>query len=214
MKQADFLSLFSGLSSSTRRVIGVTVISLVLALALVFLVLIQQIKAAAVLKEAFKTANLELEQTYKNISAIGELRRSVDAAERQLEVLKETAVLEPLQGSYEMQAWQHVAPLAAAAGVNLFRDSPRCTSRLPIQPGESITGPFYTRQVVEFSGNGAYTQIVAFVESVETNLPMVSVSSLQILGQQRTPEVHAMQVAFEWPVLSENTAAMAKEKKK
>lgn len=190
-----------------------TAVSFVITLALVFLVLMKQIKTMRILSETFKIANMELEQTYKNISSIGELRKSVDAAERRLETLKETAVLEPLQGSYEIRAWQQVEPLALAAGVDLFRDSPRCTSRLPILPGESITGPFYTRQVVEFSGTGAYTQIVAFVESVETNLPMVSVSSLRILGQQ-TLEKHAMLVAFEWPVLSENTAAIAKKVKK
>lgn len=213
MKQADFLSLFSGLSSSMRRVVAVTASSLVLTVALVFLVLMKQVTATRALREEHKTAELALEQTYKNISAVRELRESVDAAERRLEMFKTTAVLEPLQGSYEMRAWQQVAPLAAAAGVDLLRDSPRCTVRLPILLGESISGPFYTRQVVEFSGSGAYTQIVAFVQSVETNLPMVSVSSLRILGQ-RTPEIHAMQVAFEWPVLSENTAALAKEKKK
>lgn len=214
MKLDDFLSLFSGLSSSMRRVIFVTGLSVISTVALVFLVLSKQIKETGNLSETLKTKNDALEQTYKNISSISKLRKGVDALEQQLDAFRATAVLEPLQGSYEMRAWQHVAPLAAAAGVKLIRESPRCLARLPILPGESITGPFYTRQAVEFSGSGAYTQIVAFVESVETNLPMVSVSSLQIQGHERTPEEHTMVVAFEWPVLSENTAAIEKEKKK
>lgn len=214
MKQADFLSLFNGLSSAMKRTIGVTVGAFFLAAALVFFVLLKQWKETADLTEKHQVATSELTEMYKNIAEIGTLRKTVDGAERRLSELKAVAVLEPLLGSYEMRALRQVAPLAAISGVDLLPDSVRCTSQLPIQGGEAITGPFYMRQVVEFSGSGAYTQIVAFVEAIEANLPMVSVSSIRILGQQRSPENHAMMVALEWPVLAENTAAEAKKKKK
>jgi len=213
MKKASPFSFFTTLPAALRRILVINAVLLVLITVTTVLMLLPQIRRMRVVGAEHDAASAELTTVYANLSEISNLRRRVAETETELARLREDGVLEPLLGSYEMRALRQVAPLAAATGLRLLPDTVRGTTQLPIQAAGSITGPLYKRQVIEFAGSGSYEQIAAFVRAVETTLPMVSVASVRILGQ-RTPEVHAMLVALEWPVLAEKTGQTDRTQKR
>lgn len=174
----------------------------VLSLVVAGVFIVPQMQKLSKLSTEFEQVRDDFDLMYKNISEMGALRSSVAEAEQVLAGQIASGVLEPLLGSYEMRALRLVAPHAQNAGVTLVADSVRCLPQLPIQTAESVTGHLYVRQPVEFAGKGSYAQIVAFINEIEEQMPLMSVSSLRIMGQQ-TPEEHVMLISLEWPVLAD-----------
>jgi hypothetical protein len=74
---------------------------------------------------------------------------------------------------------------------------------IPLQVPNPPPQQLYARQLVELTGYGAYTQIVAFVQAAEQTFPLAVVSGLRIEHQMPTPERHKATITFEWPVKGE-----------
>lgn len=198
-----------------KRVVSFTALMGIVCIGMVVVLIVPQMKRLSRLSANFEEVNTAFNRVHKNISEIGDLRKAVAEAEKNLAEMTSAGILEPLLGSYEMRALRLVAPFAAQAGVTLMHDSVRCLPLLPIYSAEAVTvGRFYARQPVEFSGKGSYSQIIAFLGEIEAEMPFVSVSALRILGQQRTPEEHIMSISLEWPVFAENKPIVKEEKAK
>ncbi len=196
------MARLKGLPPSLKKIIAFTGFMGALSVVFVVVVIVPQIGKRSTLSAEFEQVSNEFNLMLKNISEIGVLRDSVSVAERTFAETLTPGILEPLLGSYEMRALRLVAPHAQHAGITLAADSVRCLPQLPIKPAESAKGRVYVRQPIEFTGSGSYEAIMAFMNEIETQMPLVCVSSLRILGQ-RTPEEHTMLIALEWPVLAE-----------
>ena len=215
MTKSELIATLKSMPPAMKKVVSFTILMGVICIGVVAVLIVPQMKRLSSLSAEFEEVNTAFNLVHKNISEIGKLRKEVAEAQKNLAEMVSAGVLEPLLGSYEMRALRLVAPLAERAGVTLMTDSVRCLPPLPIHPAETVTvGRFYARQPVEFSGKGSYDQIVAFLKEIETELPFVSVSSLHILGQQRTPEEHMVSISLEWPVFTENKPLAKGEKAK
>ncbi len=215
MTKLELIAALKNMPPALKRVVFFTALVGVVCIGLLAVVIVPQMKRLSSLSEEFEEANTTFNRTHKNISEIGNLRKEVAEAEKNLAEMTSTGILEPLLGSYEMRALRLIAPFAEQAGVTLITDSVRCLPQLPIYSPEAVTvGRFYARQPVEFSGKGSYAQITDFLKEIETKMPFVSVSSLRILGQDRTPEEHIMSISLEWPVFAEIKPTVKGEKKK
>lgn len=135
-------------------------------------------------------------------------RQKTDSVRAAHQKLFSAGLLTPLLGSYAMRGKQLLDPIAREAGfiIDGVKELPSQPIRLPAPPPEQL----YARQPVEFTGRGAYTQIVAFVKLTETSLPLATLSSIKILGQPQTPEKHKALIAFEWPAVGEKRQPDAK----
>ena len=215
MTKPELIAALKNMPPAMKKVVLFTTLMGVICVGMVAILIVPQMKKLSSLSTEFEEVNAAFNLVHKHIAEIGTLRKDVADTEKKLAEMTSTGILEPLLGSYEMRALRLVAPLAEQAGVTLMTDSVRCLPPLPIYSAETVTvGRFYARQPVEFSGRGSYAQIVAFLAEIETKMPFVSVSSLRILGQDRTPEEHIMSISLEWPVFAENKPVVKEEKTK
>lgn len=205
MTKSELTATFKNMAPAMKKAVALTSLMALLCAGVIVVLIVPQVTKNARLTVEFAEADAAFNLLHKNISAIGNLRKTVAETEKTVAELTSSALLEPLLGSYEMRALKFVDPLAQQAGVTLIADSVRCLPQLPIRSAEQVkVGRFYARQPIEFAGKGSYAQIVAFVKVIESEMPFVSVSSLRILGQQAKPEEHIMSISLEWLVLVEN----------
>lgn len=137
----------------------------------------------------------------RDIAGAPTQQRATDAAEAERDAVLAEGVIEPLLGSFAMRGKTLVDPLAAEAGfvISNVREDRFIPLQVPAPPPRQL----YGRQLVEFSGLGAYTQIVAFVHAVEQTFPLAILSGFKIESQMQTPERHRATITFEWPVKGE-----------
>jgi hypothetical protein len=132
------------------------------------------------------------------IASIDDKRSLVENLEMEHQKLVDSGVLTPLLNSHTMRAKTIIEPLALQYGliINDVAELPLIPMRRPAEL-ETVT---YSRLPIEFTTSGSYTQITAFVNSTEQELPMVALSSLKIIPQNRDPENHLVKISLEWPV--------------
>jgi len=111
--------------------------------------------------------------------------------------LQEQGILTPLLNSYAMRAKTLVQPYAVHCGLTI--ENVRELPPIPLQQPQPLKDSAFCRQPIEFTASGSYTQLCTFITSVERELPMSILSSLKVTPQQRLPEIHKIQISFEWP---------------
>ncbi|NLG00617.1 MAG: hypothetical protein GX565_10760 [Lentisphaerae bacterium] len=199
MSEAPFA--LSKLSPPIRMALGVTGAALLAGVAfLVFGILParQRIKALtaeiAQLGDTHATMKADIAGTRKQQAA-------TEAAEAALQAVLDQGVLEPLLGSFSMRGKSLLDPLAEKTGFTIsdVKEERLIPLQVPAPPPQQL----YARQLVEFTGYGAYTQIVAFVQAAEQTFPLAILSGLKIESQTQTPESHKATLTFEWPVKGE-----------
>jgi len=199
VKDASFV--LDKLSPQVRMALGITGAALIVGVAIVFL----GIKPTY---QRVKTLTAEVAQlgathaTMKtNIAGIQKQRAATEVAEDALKGILDEGVIEPLLGSFSMRGKSLLDPLAEETGfmiANIKEDR-----LIPLQVPQPPPQQLYARQLVELTGYGAYTQIVAFVQAAEQAFPLAVVSGLRIEHQMSTPERHRATITFEWPVKGE-----------
>jgi hypothetical protein len=137
----------------------------------------------------------------RDIAGTARQREKTAAVEAERDAFLASGVIEPLLGSFAMRGKSLLDPLAQEAGftINNVKEDRFIPLQVPQPPPEQL----YGRQLIEFTGTGAYTQIVAFVSSAEQAFPLATLSGLRIESQQPTPERHKATITFEWPVKGE-----------
>ncbi|MGI5869396.1 MAG: hypothetical protein ACOX9C_08140 [Kiritimatiellia bacterium] len=212
MSAAAKSSAWQNLGFATRRAVWVSVALLALSLGVVFLLLLpaRQESRELAAKVAAGTADLDAQQARIRQTAVR--RAEAESLEAELDALCRSGVLEPLLGSFEMRGMSLLNPLAERHGVALMGGSVRRLPQLPITEAAPAEGRYYARQPLEFTATGAYDQLAAFIRDVEREHPMATVSSLHIVAQPRDPDVQAMTIGIEWPVVAPPPPAPEKKK--
>ena len=102
-------------------------------------------------------------------------------------------------------------PIAQQTGfrIDSVRELPPILLQLPKPPPEQL----YYRQFIEFTGQGSYAQITAFIAQAEAANPLATLSGFLVLGQPQTPENHKAVITFEWPAKGEKAKPAAAAKK-
>jgi hypothetical protein len=146
-------------------------------------------KTVSGMKKDVKTAEEESTKT-------SELRASRDH-------LVTTGMLkpDPVSRSLRMGAKSLMMPVAEKASFRLdtVKEIPTVLLRLP----NPVPTQLYARQPVEFIGRGSFEQILKFVQETEETYPLTILSSLVIVTQPQTPEIHKAVITFEWPTKHE-----------
>jgi hypothetical protein len=141
------------------------------------------------MKKDVKTAEEEATKT-------SELRASRDH-------LVTTGMLkpDPVSRSLRMGAKSLMMPVAEKASFRLdtVKEIPTVLLRLP----NPVPDQLYARQPVEFIGRGSFEQIMRFVQETEKTYPLTILSSLVIVTQPQSPEIHKAVITFEWPTKHE-----------
>ena len=136
-----------------------------------------------------------------DIAGTQKQRAATEAAEAALQAFLDQGVIEPLLGSFSMRGKSLLDPLAKESGFTIANVKEE--RLIPLQAPTPPPQQLYARQLVEFTGYGAYTQIVAFVQAAEQKFPLAILSGLRIESQIQTPERHKATLTFEWPVKGE-----------
>ena len=136
-----------------------------------------------------------------DIAGTQKQQAATEAAEAALKAFLDQGVIEPLLGSFSMRGKSLLDPLAEKTGFTIsdVKEERLIPLQVPVPPPQQL----YARQLVEFTGHGAYTQIVAFVQAAEQKFPLAILSGLKIESQTQTPESHKATLTFEWPVKGE-----------
>ena len=136
-----------------------------------------------------------------DIAGTQKQQAATEAAEAALKAFLDQGVIEPLLGSFSMRGKSLLDPLAKESGFTIanVKEERLIPLQVPAPPPQQL----YARQLVEFTGHGAYTQIVTFVRAAEQKFPLAILSGLKIESQIQTPERHKATLTFEWPVKGE-----------
>ncbi|MFO7937624.1 MAG: hypothetical protein R6V06_08475 [Kiritimatiellia bacterium] len=137
----------------------------------------------------------------KVISSANEKKERVAQLDKEHRKMVKEGVLEPLLNSYAMKAKTILAPYTKMSGLNI--ENVTELPPIPLQQPHPMSGVTYSRQPIEFTTSGSYTQMTSIISYAEKHLPMTALSSLQIKAQNRDPEVHDITFCFEWPVKME-----------
>jgi hypothetical protein len=108
---------------------------------------------------------------------------------------------DPISRSLRMGAKSLMMPVAEKASFRLetVKEIPSVLLRLP----NPVPTQLYARQPIEFMGRGSFDQIMRFVQETEETYPLTILSSLVIVTQPQTPEIHKAVITFEWPMKHE-----------
>lgn len=200
---------FNLFAPTLKRALAISLVALVIAL-LIFLVGVRPKRAA--LRNAgsgLHTLNLQLSQMRGDIDHSDQQNKATQKAAEKRDSLIALGVLEPLLGSLAMRGKSLLDPIAQQTGFHIdsVKELPPIPLQVPKPPPEQI----YCRQLIEFTGQGSYTQIVAFIEQTEATNPFATLSGFQILAQPQNPERHKAVITFEWPSKGEKTKSAAKK---
>ena len=189
------------IAPSMRRALLITAGGLALAVALVFFVVCPTRTRLKTLGAEIDSMNATLASMRAAIADTNQQKAKTAALAAELDAFIASGVIEPLLGSFAMRGKSLLDPFAQESGFAI--DTVKELPFIPLQVPSPAPIQLYGRQPVEFSGHGSYTQITAFISCAERSLPLATLSSLLILGQPQTPEIHKAIITFEWPAKGE-----------
>ena len=205
------MPLLSTLTPSTRRSAAPTAGALAVSLLIVFLAVLPKQREIRQIRQEAESLDQTLTLMRADVATTEALKGKVAAVHAQRDALLDSGVIEPLLGSFAMRGKALLDPVAQETGflVDAVKELPLIPLQLP-KPAPEQT---YGRQPVEFTGQGSYAQITAFIAQSEAAQPLATLSSLLILCQQQTPEKHKAIITFEWPVKGEKIKPAAPPQK-
>jgi len=189
------------LAPSMVRAIVFSLAALVVGLLILFLGVLPKRAVNKTLSNEIRALTVQLTQMRTDIANTEKQKQTTDGAMAERDRFLASGVIEPLLGSFAMRGKSLLDPIAQKTG--FFIDSVRELNPLQLQIPKPAPEQLYYRQPVEFTGQGSYAQIVAFISQVEATHPLAALSSLYILGQASTPETHKAIITFEWPAKGE-----------
>jgi len=200
------------LAPSMKRAIGISAAALVIGLLILFLGAQPQLDVIKAAGYEVHSMNAQMAQMRADIANTEPQKEATDKVMAERDALLALGVIEPLLGSFAMRGKTLLDPIAQQTGFHI--DSVRELPAIPLQLPKPAPEQLYYRQPVEFTGQGSYTQITAFITQTETFNPLAALSGLHILGQPQTPEMHRAVITFEWPAKGEKVKPTASTKKK
>lgn len=205
------MPIFKRFAPSMMRAIIISAVALAFAALIAFFGIWPKRVAIRAAGEELHTLNVRLSQMRGDIDHSEAQNKATSKAIEKRDAFVALGVLEPLLGSMAMRGKMLLDPIAQQAGfrIDSVRELPPILLQLPKPSPEQL----YCRQFIEFTGQGSYTQITAFVAQVEAANPLATLSGFLVLGQPQTPETHKAVVTFEWPAKGEKAKPTATAKK-
>ncbi len=148
---------------------------------------------------------------------IVELEKKIQTAERQTQrtprmqedLRKATAdvadyserhMLHPRLGNYLLTAREILARHAEIAGLASYQSEETGLSALPAPRDDKQPAHTIQAYTVLVSLECSYDQLRHFIRSMEEDNPLLSISSVMISAQARSPQLHTVRMEIQWPV--------------
>lgn len=180
----------------------------------------QRTKIEAELEKRLRATDQALESVRK----LSETRQQHALGMEALGMETNLYVLRPVLGSFPVQ--RDIYRLAAETGFNLslvreIGKTPtpvitaarrgRTPSRkpAPTKSGQADASSYFTRYVVDVSGEGSYASVLALIERLEQENPYCGVTALTIRGLPNAIARHRVSLTLEWPVAADPPVAKA-----
>ena len=205
------LPVLKQLAPSMMRAVCISVAALVVGLLILFLGTLPERKAIRSADDEIRMMNARLNQMHADIASGEKQKQATDAVLAERDALVASGVIEPLLGSFSMRGKNLLDPLAQQTGFRI--ESVRELQPIPLQLPKPAPEQLYCRQPVEFTGQGSYAQITAFITMAEAAHPLVALSGLLIQSQPQSPETHKAVITFEWPAKGEKFKPASPPKK-
>lgn len=189
------------LAPSMQRAVGISIAALGLGLLVLFLGILPKRTVIRTVGADIRALNAQLTQMRTDISNSDKQKKATDNALAECDAFSASGVIEPLLGSYAMRGKILLDPIALKTGFHI--DNVRELPLIPLQLPKPAPEQRHYRQPVEFTGQGSYAQITAFIAQTEADHPLTTLSGLLILGNPQTPETHKAIITFEWPAKGE-----------
>jgi hypothetical protein len=176
----------------------------------VVLIVLAQFALAPILDARQKLAETReeyqgrMEKAGRELKAAAQIQVEFDAVTGQLKAIAADYLLHPILGSYLVGVTEAMEPRAQETGFVMEDVQERGVQALRLRAKE-ITGlrP-YNAYSVQITGQGSYAEIMAFLKSIETRNPYVSVTELRISSQPDNPARHRASLRLEWPIGGEH----------
>ncbi len=195
------LPILRHLAPSIKRAMVISTTTVASAGALFFWGILPEKRVIQKTQEENQELNTRLTQMRTDVANTEQQQKETDQAKAQRDTLTNEGVIEPLLGSFAMRAKMLLDPIAQRNGLQI--DSVRELTPITLQLPKPAPEQIHYRQPIEFSGQGSYAQIAAFIAQVEEENPLTILSGLLILGQTQNVERHKVVMSFEWPARSE-----------
>lgn len=194
-------SMLHKIAPSMQRSILITLAGLLVSAAMVFFLVWPARARVHALAAELNTLRDTLATVRADIADTEAQRRKTAGVRSQYDALVQSGVLQPLLNSVAMRGKSLLDPLAQQTGFAIanVKDDRFLRLQVPKQAPLQLHG----RQLIEFSGQGAYTSIVDFIALAEEQLPLCTLAGLKIISQTQTPETHKAFITFEWPAKGE-----------
>ncbi len=189
------------LAPSMIRSVVISMAALIIGLLILFLGALPERTALRVAGDEAHTLDVRLNQMRATVATAEHQKQACDKPMAERDALVASGVIEPLLGSFSMRGKNLLDPIARQTGFHI--DGVRELQPIPLQLPKPAPEQLHYRQPVEFTGQGSYTQITAFITQVEASQPLATLSGLLVLGQPQTPETHKAVITFEWPAKGE-----------
>ncbi len=192
---------FKDLPPPLQQAILITCGSLIICSALIFFAILPVRTRLQVIRTEIADLNGTFASMEKDIAETAQQQAKTTASMLDVDAFIASGVIEPLLGSFAMRGKSLIDPLAQKTGFTISgaKELPFIPLRAPSPAPEQLFG----RQPIEFTGQGSYAQITALISLTEESLPLATLSSLVILSQPQTPEIHRAIITFEWPTKGE-----------
>lgn len=195
MKKASIPKVdFKSPTHRTALLVGVGVL---LNAALIGLMVLPLKKRMAECIKETESAVLTNDRMSSVVRSINVKKQSVAELQAQYDTSRERGVLTPLLNSYAMRAKRLVQPCAQQSGLAI--ENAVELASIPLQQPQPLEDSAFCRQPIEFTATGSYAQLTEFIAAMEREHPMSILFSLKINAQQSTPEIHKIQICYEWP---------------
>ena len=194
-------SFLKNLTPPLRQAVLITGGCFVIFCALIFLAILPTRTRLYAVQTEIANLNATYDNMKTDIAGIAQQRSKTADKTAERDAFLASGVLEPLLGSFAMRGKALVDPLAQQTGFTI--SSVKEDRFIKLQVPSPAPEQLYGRQQVEFTGQGTYSQITAFVSITEASLPLATLSSIIILSQPQTPENHKAMITFEWPAKGE-----------
>jgi hypothetical protein len=194
-------SIIHKIAPSMQRSILITLGGLTIAGAMVFFLVLPARARLQTLAAELNTLRDTLATVRADIAGTEQQRLKTAEVRSKHDALVRSGVLQPLLNSFAMRGKSLLDPLAQQTGFAIANVKEDRFLRLQVPKQAPLH--LYGRQMIEFSGQGAYTSIVNFIALAEERFPLCTLAGLKIISQNQTPETHKAFITFEWPAKGE-----------
>lgn len=206
------LPILKRLAPSMKRAASIALAALACAALILFLGVLPKRKLIETINDDIQTLNARVTQMRADIENAERQKQATAKVAAERDALVASGVIEPLLGSFAMRGKTLLDPIAQQTGFHL--ESVRELQPIPLQLPKIEPEQRHYRQPVEFTGQGSYTQILAFITQTEATQPLAVLTGLLVLGQPQNPETHKAILTFEWPAKGEKVKLAAPTSKK